>query len=91
GYNARSIGICNIGGLEARDTNGTMNKDTRTREQKASLIRLIKDIKARYKTIRKVMGHRDTSPDLNGNGIIEPYEFIKGCPCFDAISEYKNI
>lgn len=91
GHNARSIGICYIGGLDARDTNGTMIKDTRTPQQKASLIKLIKDIKSRYRTIKRVIGHRDTSPDLNGNGVIEPYEFIKGCPCFDAIPEYKDL
>lgn len=91
GHNSRSIGICYIGGLDARDTKGTMIKDTRTPQQKESLMRLIKEIKARYGTIVRVMGHRDTSPDLNGNGIIEPYEFIKGCPCFDAIKEYKDL
>lgn len=91
GHNTRSIGICYIGGLDARDTDGTMIKDTRTPQQKASFIKLIKDIKSRYKTIKRVIGHRDTSPDLNGNGIIEPYEFIKGCPCFDAIKEYKDL
>lgn len=90
GHNARSIGICYIGGLDARDTNGTMIKDTRTPAQKESLIRIIKKLKAEYH-IKTVMGHRDTSPDLNGNGIIDPYEYIKGCPCFDAIPEYKNI
>lgn len=90
GHNSRSIGICYIGGLDARDTNGTMIKDTRTPQQKASLIKLIKDIKKRYGSVKRVIGHRDTSPDLNGNGIIEPYEYIKGCPCFDAITEYKN-
>lgn len=91
GHNTRSIGICYIGGLDARDTDGTMIKDTRTPQQKESIIKLIKDIKGRYGTIIRVIGHRDTSPDLNGNGIIEPYEFIKGCPCFDAIPEYQNL
>lgn len=91
GHNARSIGICYIGGLDARDTNGKMIKDTRTPAQKESLIRLIKELKKKYPTIRRVIGHRDTSPDLNGNGIIEPFEFIKGCPCFDAIKEYKDL
>ena len=91
GHNTRSIGISYVGGLDARDTNGTMCKDTRTPQQKASLIKLIKQLKAEYPTIKRVIGHRDTSPDLNGNGIIDPYEFIKGCPCFDAIPEYKNL
>lgn len=91
GHNTRSIGICYIGGLDARDTDGRMIKDTRTPAQKAALIRLIKQLKAEYPTIKRVIGHRDTSPDLNGNGIIDPYEFIKGCPCFDAIPEYKNL
>lgn len=80
-----------MGGLDARDTDGHMIKDTRTPQQKASLIQIIKDIKTRHRTIKKVIGHRDTSPDLNGNGIIEPYEYIKGCPCFDAIKEYKEL
>jgi hypothetical protein len=31
-----------------------------------------------------VCGHRDLSPDLNGNGEIEPEEWIKQCPCFDT-------
>ena len=91
GHNARSIGICYIGGLDARDTNGRMIKDTRTPAQKASLIKLIKELKAKYPTIKRVIGHRDTSPDKNGNGIIEPFEFIKGCPCFDAEPEYKHL
>lgn len=91
GHNARSIGICYIGGLDARDTNGKMIKDTRIPEQKAALIKLIKDLRKKYPTIKRIIGHRDTSPDKNGNGIIEPFEFIKGCPCFDAIKEYKYI
>ena len=90
-HNANSIGICYIGGLDARDTNGRMIKDTRTPQQKKALITLIKDLKAKYPTIKKCIGHRDTSPDLNHNGVIEPFEFIKGCPCFDAIPEYKNL
>lgn len=90
GHNSRSIGICYIGGLDARDTDGRMIKDTRTPAQKKSLLSLVRKFKSQYPTAR-VIGHRDTSPDLNGNGIIDPYEFIKGCPCFNAITEYQNI
>ena len=38
-----------------------------------------------------IRGHRDFSPDLNGNGTIEPNEWIKDCPSFDAREEYKNL
>jgi N-acetylmuramoyl-L-alanine amidase len=31
-----------------------------------------------------IKGHRDYSPDLNGNGKIERNEWIKDCPCFDV-------
>ncbi len=88
GHNTNSIGICYIGGYAA---DGKTCKDTRTPAQKAALITLIKTLIAKYPTIRKVMGHRDTSPDLNHNGIIEPFEYIKGCPCFDAIPEYQDL
>lgn len=32
----------------------------------------------------RLCGHRDLSPDLNHNGEIEPEEWVKQCPCFDA-------
>lgn len=91
GHNTRSIGISYVGGLDAADTNGKMIKDTRTPQQKAALISLIRQLKADIPTIKRVIGHRDTSPDLNGNGVIDPYEYIKGCPCFNAIPEYQNL
>ena len=34
--------------------------------------------------VYKRQGHRDLSPDLNGNGEIEPEEWIKACPCFEV-------
>jgi N-acetylmuramoyl-L-alanine amidase len=32
----------------------------------------------------KIKGHRDYSPDLNGDGIIQRNEWIKTCPGFDV-------
>lgn len=29
-----------------------------------------------------VCGHRDLSPDLDGDGVVEPHEFLKTCPGF---------
>ncbi|MDY5354364.1 MAG: N-acetylmuramoyl-L-alanine amidase, partial [Bacteroides pyogenes] len=33
---------------------------------------------------------RDLSPDLDGNGEIEPEEWIKACPCFDAATRWNE-
>lgn len=84
GYNDHSVGICYVGGLDA---NGKP-ADTRTPEQKVSLAELINRLCKEYNII-ELLGHRDTSPDLNDDGIIEPFEFIKACPCFDVREEYK--
>ena len=78
GWNERSVGICYIGGL---DENGRP-ADTRTNAQKRVLYQIIMDLQREY-NILQVLGHRDTSPDLNGDGVIEPYEYVKACPCFD--------
>ena len=77
--NERSVGICYIGGLDA---NGRP-ADTRTNAQKRVLYQIIMDLQWEY-NILQVLGHRDTSPDLNGDGVIEPYEYVKVCPCFDV-------
>ncbi|KAA4606611.1 N-acetylmuramoyl-L-alanine amidase, partial [Bacteroides ovatus] len=52
-------------------------------EQKASLRLLVYQLKQRFSGCR-VCGHRDLSPDLNGDGEIEPEEWIKACPCFEV-------
>ena len=72
GHNAHSIGICYVGGL---DKNGKA-ADTRTPEQKASLLHLLTELKQRYPAAA-IHGHRDFAP--------------KACPCFDATQEYKNL
>ena len=86
GYNAHSIGVCYIGGVE---TDGKTPKDTRTQEQKTALLSLLRDLRRLYPKAR-IQGHRDYSPDLNGNGTVEPWEWIKYCPCFYAGKEYKD-
>lgn len=86
GFNKNSIGICYVGGL---DSEGKA-KDTRTIEQKKSLKELLKDLRERYPHA-EILGHRDFSKDLNRNGVIEPFEYMKQCPCFDARKEYKYI
>lgn len=85
GYNRMLVNVAYIGGL----ANGKY-VDTRTAAQKASLLNLLGVLRKRYPNAI-IQGHRDFSPDLNHNGIIEPNEFIKVCPCFDAKVEYKNV
>ena len=86
GQNANSIGICYIGGLDA---NGKA-KDTRTEAQKRALRVLVAKLVKEY-PIKEILGHRDTSPDTDGDGIVEPHEWTKMCPCFDAKEEYKDL
>ena len=86
GYNSVLVNVAYIGGI---DTEGKA-VDNRTPEQKASLLKLLGMLHKKYPTAT-IQGHRDFSPDLNRNGIIEPNEFIKACPCFDAKKEYKDI
>lgn len=87
GHNAHSIGICYIGGMNAENT---QPEDTRTLRQKARLLSLLVDLRKLYPNAR-IIGHRDLSEDKNGDGIIEPSEWMKACPSFDAKSEYHRI
>lgn len=36
-----------------------------------------------------IEGHRDLSPDLNGDGVVEEFEWLKTCPGFD-VAEWLN-
>ena len=86
GYNSTAINVAYVGGIDA---NGK-GVDNRTPEQKKSLISVLSELKKKYPDA-KIMGHRDISPDKNGNGIVDPWERIKECPVFDAMEEYKSL
>ena len=73
GMNKSSIGICYIGGLEK---DAKTPKDTRTPEQKESLLLLIKTLNKIYPEAT-LHGHNEFSN--------------KACPSFDVQSQYKNI
>ena len=93
GHNAHSIGISYVGGLENKPGvpyNKLKAKDTRTEAQKAALLSLLVELRKLYPKA-KISGHRDFSPDKNHNGIVEPFEWIKQCPSFDAKKEYARI
>ena len=73
GHNRNSIGICYCGGVEA---DGKTPKDTRTQEQKDSLLNVLKTLKAMYPEA-VIYSHNEFA--------------AKACPSFDATEEYENI
>ena len=73
GRNRNSIGICYCGGVEA---DGKTPKDTRTQEQKDSLLNVLKTLKAMYPEA-VIYSHNEFAN--------------KACPSFDATEEYENI
>ena len=86
GWNSKLINVAYIGGIDATGK----ATDNRTEAQKKSLKALLKLLRSRYPKAT-IQGHRDFSPDLNGDGKITRNEWIKACPCFDARVEYKDI
>ena len=96
GYNHHSIHVAYVGGITSvtakfeKTPKNYICVDNRTDEQKIALFDLLTKLKLKYRNAQ-VMGHRDISPDLNNNGIIDPWERIKDCPCIDAMVEYMDI
>lgn len=86
GFNRCSIGVCYEGGISPEGK----PSDTRTRQQKRALRALLIDLKSLYPWAQ-IVGHRDLSPDRDGNGRIERWEWLKACPSFDAQVEYQDI
>jgi N-acetyl-anhydromuramyl-L-alanine amidase AmpD len=80
GHNATSIGVCMVGGTGGADK---LNPGQFTPAQWDSLKIVVQDLMDAYPDAR-VVGHRDLSPDLDGDGIVEPQEWIKLCPAFDV-------
>lgn len=80
GHNQYSIGICYIGGVENKANTPYQllkAKDTRTEEQKTSLLSLLLDLKKLYPQAQ-IYGHRD-------------FDSGKECPSFNAKSEYRRL
>jgi len=80
GHNNGSLGICLVGGVKA---DGKTAEANFTPAQYAALETLLKDLHGRYPAAR-ICGHRDLSPDKNGDGRVTSNEWLKQCPCFDV-------
>ena len=74
GFNSVLINIAYLGGVDAKN----VPQDTRTPQQKASLSKLLQELKQKFPTAT-IQGHRDF-PKVK-----------KACPSFDAKNEYKNV
>ena|SRR5205814_8578869 len=85
GHNQSAIHISYIGGI---DKNGKPS-DNRTDAQKHSMFNKLVALSEKYPHAR-ILGHRDLSPDKNGDGIIEPSEWVKHCPSFDVKEWLRN-
>lgn len=88
GYNSNTLGFCYEGGI---DDNGKP-KDTRTQEQLIAMGEIVRTVhyEFRQKGVElKWAGHRDFSPDKDGDGVVEPWEWLKSCPCF-SVNEWIN-
>lgn len=73
GHNTCSIGVCYVGGM---DKTNRYPCDTRTDAQKASLVKLLTDLRKFYPHAQ-IHGHRDFA--------------AKACPSFDATREYSSL
>lgn len=73
GHNSDSINVCYAGGVDQHTFKIPM--DTRTPQQKAALLALLKELKDKYRCT--IYGHRDFAR--------------KACPSFDAKKEYKDL
>lgn len=73
GHNTNSIGVCYIGGYAS---NSKTPKDTRTTQQKQSLVKLLKELKTKHPQA-SIHSHKDFAN--------------KACPSFDATKEYSSL
>ena len=79
GKNYQSVGVCVVGGVnEDGLADGNFTADQFV-SLKVVLIMLMRSYPG-----AKVLGHRDLSPDLDGDGVVERHEWLKECPSFDV-------
>ncbi len=79
GHNFQSVGVCLIGGIDEEGD----PEDNFSSAQLKSLFDLLIVLEKAYPDA-EVLGHRDLSPDVDGDGVVERHEWVKDCPCFDV-------
>jgi N-acetylmuramoyl-L-alanine amidase len=81
GHNAKSIGICLVGGAEP--------VAAYTAAQWSSLTYLVNTLRLQ-RPLARVVGHRDLSSDANADGRVQVHEWLKTCPGFDVQAWMAN-
>lgn len=79
GYNYKSLHVAYVGGINKFHRAGC----TLTPEQANTLATILERLAKKYPNA-KIVGHRDLSPDIDGDGRIEECEWVKQCPCFNV-------
>jgi N-acetyl-anhydromuramyl-L-alanine amidase AmpD len=87
GHNGHSLGIVMVGGVKA---DGFSAETNFTEAQYVELRALLTTLKAKYPAAQ-IVGHRDLSPDRNGNGRVEKGEWVKDCPTFNVSAWFRGI
>jgi N-acetylmuramoyl-L-alanine amidase len=85
GYNDRSLGICLVGGC-----NEKMAPEDNFTDDQLRVLAIVLDIYLDFWPKAEVLGHRDLSPDKDGDGTVEPEEWLKACPSFDVREWWKS-
>ena len=94
GFNANSIGICMVGGLEkvGQFTPAQWKALYNLVLWQAHVQKIPLAPPRRNGNLMAggICGHRDLSPDLNHDGIAQPSEWLKTCPGFDVRAWLAN-
>jgi hypothetical protein len=85
GLNSVSVGICMVGGVD-EDGNAENNF---TDEQWQAAKHAFEFLTLLYPDAKHV-GHRDLSPDSDGDGRVQRHEFLKDCPCYSVAQWIEN-
>jgi len=85
GLNSVSVGICMIGGV---DEDGK-SENNFTDEQWQAAKHAFEFLTLLYPDAKHV-GHRDLSPDSDGDGRVQKHEFLKDCPCYSVAQWIEN-
>ena len=99
-FNAHSLGICLVGGQERVGRYSAAQWDALGQLVRSLCLRhsialaparkVTKASSPAHSFVHGVMGHRDLSPDKNGNGLAEPFEWLKTCPGFEVRDWLKD-